>query len=128
MILCLLREPIHGNLLIEGGENPLQIAIQTKQGEWKGEIYNQPFGWRALPVFRFVQQRWLEQHHVVLLQVVKTAFDEVSGALLQKDENFIELMKVLELHIGTERSFIIIEIVVQRILGTIDGYRHPLLV
>lgn len=128
LVLNFLGESIYGKLLIESGEDSFQMAGKAEQGQWKGEINNQTLGGRALPIFGFVQKRRLQQHHIVFLQVVETAFDKMGGTLLKEDEYFIEFMKMLKLHVGAERTLIVIEIVVQRILGTVDRNCHPLLV
>ena len=125
--LC-IAQAVDGNLRIKGGQRLAQHAAQARRVRGNGEIDDQALARRAHGIFRFVQQRRAQKHDIIGLQRVIIALDDMRRLAVQQDVHLVKLMEMLELHIDVVRALVVIEKIIQRRFGVVDGNGIGLLV
>ena len=109
------------NRSIEDAEYSLQIRKNTVVMCWYVKSYNYPFAWLALGIIGPVKYVGFDAYYVKAFDVVLGSLDKMNRFRSQQYAELIEGMEMLEIHVDSITSDIIIEAVKQTVTFAVDG-------
>lgn len=120
--LVRLLKAIDGNFFFKNTVNMLHAALKGRKHGRNGELDNQTLIGVSLRIDGLVQQGGAQYHNVTAAHVVPDAVDQMAGAFIQEDTDFVELVKVLELHIDGIGAFVVVEEIIEFPVRAPDFY------